>query len=43
MKEADMKIIAEAIDICISDPAGDHSRALSLVKMLTDAYPLYSK
>ena len=43
MKEADMKIIAEAIDICISDPSGDHSRALSLVKMLTDAYPLYSK
>jgi len=43
MKEADMKIIAEAIDICIADPAGDHSRALSLVKMLTDAYPLYSK
>ena len=43
MKEADMRIIAEAIDICISDPNGDHSRALSLVKMLTDAYPLYSK
>ena len=43
MKEADMKIIAEAIDICISNPDGDHSRALSLVKMLTDAYPLYSK
>lgn len=43
MKEADMKIIAEAIDICVSDPDGDHSRALSLVKMLTDAYPLYSK
>ena len=42
MKEADMKIIAEAIDICISDPEGDHSRALSLVKMLTDAYPLYA-
>ena len=43
MKEADMKIIAEAIDICISNPDGDHLRALSLVKMLTDAYPLYSK
>ena len=43
MKEADMKIIAEAIDICVSNPTGDHSRALSLVKMLTDAYPLYSK
>ena len=43
MKEADMKLIAEAIDICISNPDGDHSRALSLVKMLTDAYPLYSK
>ena len=40
MKEADMKLIAEAIDICISNPDGDHSRALSLVKMLTDAYPL---
>ena len=43
MKEDDMKIIAEAIDICVSNPDGDHSRALSLVKMLTDAYPLYSK
>ena len=43
MKEADMKIIAESIDICVSNPDGDHSRALSLVKMLTDAYPLYSK
>ena len=43
MKEADRKSIAEAIDSCISNPDGDHSRALSLVKMLTDAYPLYSK
>lgn len=43
MKEDDMKIIAEAIDICISDPNGDHSRALELVKGLTDKYPLYSK
>ena len=43
MKEADMKIIAEAIDICISDPSGDHSKALELVKKLTDAYPLYAK
>lgn len=43
MKEDDMKLIAEAIDIVISNPAGDHSRALSLVKMLTDSHPLYSK
>ena len=43
MKEDDMKIIAEAIDICISDPDGDHSKALELVKGLTDKYPLYSK
>ena len=43
MKEDDMKIIAEAIDICVSDPDGDHSRALELVKGLTDKYPLYSK
>ena len=43
MKEEDMKIIAEAIDICISDPSGDHSKALELVKKLTDAYPLYAK
>ena len=43
MKEDDMKIIAEAIDICVSDPNGDHSRALELVKGLTDKYPLYSK
>ncbi|MBO4510387.1 MAG: serine hydroxymethyltransferase [Lachnospiraceae bacterium] len=43
MKEEDMKIIAEAIDICVSNPDGDHSRALELVKGLTDKYPLYSK
>ncbi len=43
MKEDDMKIIAEAIDICVSNPNGDHSRALELVKGLTDKYPLYSK
>ncbi len=43
MKEDDMKIIAEAIDICISEPNGDHSKALELVKGLTDKYPLYSK
>ncbi|MCQ2495443.1 MAG: serine hydroxymethyltransferase [Lachnospiraceae bacterium] len=43
MKEDDMKIIAEAIDIVLSNPTGDHSRALSLVKMLTDSHPLYSK
>lgn len=43
MKEDDMKIIAEAIDICVSNPDGDHSRALELVKGLTEKYPLYSK
>lgn len=43
MNEDDMKLIAEAIDIVVSDPDGDHSRALALVKMLTDSHPLYSK
>ena len=43
MKEEDMKVIAEAIDICVSNPDGDHSRALELVKGLTEKYPLYSK
>ena len=43
MKEEDMKVIAEAIDICVSNPDGDHSRALELVKGLTEMYPLYSK
>ena len=42
MKEDDMKVIAEAIDICLSNPEGDHSKALELVKSLTDKYPLYA-
>ena len=42
MKEEDMKVIAEAIDICVSNPNGDHSRALELVKGLTEKYPLYA-
>lgn len=41
MNADDMKVIAEAIEIVIKNPAGDHSRAKSLVKMLTAAYPLY--
>ncbi|MCR5330132.1 MAG: serine hydroxymethyltransferase [Lachnospiraceae bacterium] len=40
MKEADMKLIAEAIAIVLKNPGGDHSQALSIAKMLTDAYPL---
>ncbi|MBR4726179.1 MAG: serine hydroxymethyltransferase [Lachnospiraceae bacterium] len=40
MKEADMKLIAEAISIVLKNPEGDHSQALSIAKMLTDAYPL---
>ncbi len=40
MKEADMKLIAEAIAIVLKNPEGDHSQALSIAKMLTDAYPL---
>lgn len=39
-KEADMKLIAEAIDIVLKNPEGDHSRALAIVKSLTDAHPL---
>ena len=42
MKEDDMKVIAEAIDICLSNPEGDHSKAVELVKSLTDKYPLYA-
>lgn len=42
MKEADMKLIAEAITIVLKNPEGDHSQAASIVKMLTDAYPLYA-
>ena len=40
MKEADMKLIAEAIAIVLKNPEGDHSQALSIAKMLTDSYPL---
>jgi len=40
MKESDMKLIAEAIGIVLKNPEGDHSQALSIAKMLTDAYPL---
>ena len=40
MKEADMKLIADAIAIVLKNPEGDHSQALSIAKMLTDAYPL---
>ena len=42
MKEDDMKVIAEAIDICLSNTEGDHSKAVELVKSLTDKYPLYA-
>ncbi len=39
-KEKDMELVAEAIGIVLKDPKGDHSQALSITKMLTDAYPL---
>jgi len=42
MKEEDMKTIAHAIAITLQDPAGCSEEAKTLVKSLTDRYPLYS-
>lgn len=43
MKADDMKIIAEAISLVVREPEKNRDQALALVKMLTDAYPLYSR
>ena len=37
----DMDVIAEAISLAIKDPEKNKEQAMALVKMLTDAYPLY--
>ena len=39
-KEKDMELVAEAIGMVLKNPTGDHSQALAITKMLTDAYPL---
>ena len=39
--EKDMDIVAEAISLAIKDLDKNRAQVLSLVKMLTDAYPLY--
>ncbi len=41
MKETDMDVIAEAIRLVVEDPQSNQSKALELVKGLTDRYPLY--
>ncbi|MBO4390336.1 MAG: serine hydroxymethyltransferase [Lachnospiraceae bacterium] len=41
MVEADMDIIAEAINLVISDVDANKEKALEMVKSLTDRYPLY--
>ncbi len=42
MKEPDMDIIAEAISLVVSDVNKNQTRAMELVKTLTDKYPLYA-
>ncbi len=41
MKEKDMDLIAEAISLAIRDLDKNREQVLSIVKMLTDSYPLY--
>ena len=41
MTEVDMKVIARAIAMTVSDPEGSGDEARTLVKSLTDMYPLY--
>ena len=41
MKAADMDIIAEAIHMLVTDAEANKDKAMSLVKTLTDKYPLY--
>ncbi len=41
MTPKDMEIIAEAISLVVKDPEGNKEQAKSLVKVLTDSYPLF--
>lgn len=41
MKAADMDVIAEAIHMLVTDAEANRDKAMSLVKSLTDKYPLY--
>ncbi|MBR1757223.1 MAG: serine hydroxymethyltransferase [Lachnospiraceae bacterium] len=41
MKPADMDVIAEAINLVVTDPEGKSEEAKALVKSLTDKYPLH--
>ena len=41
MKEADMRVIAEAISLVAQDGGANKEKAKELVKTLTDRYPLY--
>lgn len=42
MKEQDMDTIAEAISLVVSDVSKNQTKAMELVKTLTDKYPLYA-
>ena len=41
MVEEDMAVIAEAMDLVLTDPAANMDKARALVKSLTDKYPIY--
>lgn len=41
MNEEDMDQIAEAITLMLNDPEGNRSKAVAIVKTLTDKYPLF--
>ena len=41
MVEQDMAVIAEAMDIVLTDPEANMDKAKELVKSLTDKYPIY--
>ncbi len=41
MKPADMEVIAEAIALLINDVDANKEKAMSMIKELTDKYPLY--
>ena len=41
MVEEDMPVIAEAMDLVLTDPEANMEKARELVKSLTDKYPIY--
>lgn len=41
MKEEDMEVIAEAINLLVTDVEANRETAMAMVKRLTDKYPLY--